>query len=392
MKHLTFTIISAVCLYGVASGETLQQVIEMAMESQYIKSKMYEVKAAEGDIIRAKTLPNPDVYLEFGRLAARSNQTFGLTELQVSQPLLLYGVRNFRTQDAVYSYEALKHEFEAFKRNFISDIYSLFYDALYNKELLNISKQEFEFSEDIYNFVKKTYQLGEISKVDLLRSEKDYNLAKINLQQQELKYRQAVERLSATIGYKIEDVEGNFSDIKMVSTLDFEQLPDFKSIKSSLSSLESQENLYKALRKPQISLAFISREVFRSNYEVGFFVSANLPVFNRYVGEMLSIKNRKHNLEAYMEYNLKNYYTRFEIVRNTQQVLMQQVKELDQNVIPSLNQQLQLANKSYKLKVITLFELTSIKNDYYQTLRYRFELLNQLHKNYAEYIKIGGAL
>lgn len=392
MKYLTFKIISAVCLCGVASGETLQQVVEKAMESQYIKSKSYEVKAAEGEIIKAKTLPNPDVYLEFGRLAARNNQTFGLTELQVSQPLLLYGIRDIRTQGAVYSYEALKHDFEVFKRNFISDIYSLFYDALYNKELLNISRQEFEFSEDIYNFVKKTYQLGEISKVDLLRSEKDYNLAKINLQQQELRYRQAVERLSATIGYRIEDVEGNFSDVKMVSTLDFEQLPEFKSIKSSLSSLESQENLYRALRKPQISLAFISREVFRNNYEAGFFVSANLPVFNRYVGEMLSIKNRKHNLETYMEYNLKNYSTRFEIVKNTQQVLMQQIKELDQNIIPSLNQQLQLANKSYKLKVITLFELTSIKNDYYQTLRYRFELLNQLHKNYAEYIKIGGSL
>lgn len=385
-------ILSTFAVFNLTWAETLQEVISKSMENKLIKSKEYEVKSIEGEILKSKVFANPEIYTEFGRLISKKDSSFSLTELSISQQLSLYGSRKFRINETSYMYESAKYELEAFKRDFISQIYLLFYEALYNKQLLELAKQELSFSEDIFRFVKKTYELGEISKIDILRSEKDYNLAKINYERQQLAYKQSLEKLSATVGTDINDVEGEFLDVASIKDIDFMSLPDFKSIEANIYALTNQENFYKTLAKPQVSVGFISREVFKSNYEAGLFMSVSLPVFNKYLGEIVSAKNKKAYFENYLDYSLKNYQLRLSSIKKTDSVFREQLKELQDKVIPTLNQQLQLANKSYKLKVITLFELTNIKNEYYQTLRYKLEIVNQLHKNYSEYIKIGGAI
>lgn len=389
MKRFIFSIFAMV---GFAYAETLQEVVAKSLENKLIKGKEYELKSVEGEILKAKVFANPEVYTEFGRLISKKDSSASLTELSISQPLSLYGSRQFRIGEASYLYESAKYGFETFKREFVSEVYLLFYEALYNKQLLELSKQELTFSEDIFNFVKKTYELGEISKIDFLRSEKDYNLAKINYEKQQLAYKQSLEKLSATVGSVINDVEGDFLSIPSIKDIDFMSLSDFKSIEANIKALTNQENFYKSLAKPQVSVGFISREIFRSNYEAGMFLSVSLPVFNRYIGEVVSAKNKKAYFENYLDYSVKNYEIRLNSIKKTDTVLREQLKDLQDRVIPALNQQLQLANKSYKLKVITLFELTNIKNEYYQALRYKLELVNQLHKNYSEYIKIGGSI
>lgn len=373
-------------------GETLEEILNRTYDSKLIKSKEYEIKSFEGEILKARVFANPEVYAEFGKLISRRDSSGTVTELSVSQPLYLYGSRKFKIEEALNLYDATKYSFETFKREFISDVYTLFFEALYNRELLEISKQELAFSEDILNFVKKTYELGEISKIDMLRSEKDYELTKINYEKQKLSYRQSIERLSVKVGFNVSTVEGDISQLKEIKDVDFLQLPDYRFIQSNLKALSNQEEYYRALAKPQISVGFIGREVFRNNYEGGVFLSATLPVFNRYLGELLTIRNKKAYFENLLDYNLKNYSIKFESIKRTDKLLKGQIQELQEKVIPTLNQQLQLANKSYRLKVITLFELTSIKNDYYQTLRFKYELLNNAHRNYGEYIKIGGSL
>lgn len=121
-------------------------------------------------------------------------------------------------------------------------------------------------------------------------------------------------------------------------------------------------------------------------------MSVSLPIFNRYIGDIISIRNKKSYFENYLDYTTINYEIKFDAIKKSDAVLRNQLKDLQERVIPILNQQLQLANKSYKLRVITLFELTNIKNEYYQTLRYKLEIINQLHKNYSDYIRIGGSI
>ncbi|MEZ0322926.1 MAG: TolC family protein [Hydrogenothermaceae bacterium] len=377
---------------SISNAETFEEILQKAYESNTIKAKEYEVRSFEGDIIKARAFANPNVYTEFGKLISRGKSYATLTELSLTQPLYLYGLRKYKTQEAINMYNSAKYGFDLFKREFTAEIYYQFYEALYQKELLDIASKELTFSEEIYNFVKKTYQLGEISKVDLLRSEKDYNLAKINLEKQKLLYKQSLEKLSATIGYPVKDVEGEFQKIGDIKEIDISELPQIKIYRENMSALENQENYYKSLAKPQFSIGFKIKEASNSNYEAGFFLSVELPIFYRYSGEIISARNRKAYFENLSKYTQDSLKIKLESIMKTDQILRQQLKEVDENVIPTLDQQLQLANKSYKLKVITLFELTNIKNDYFQSMRYRAEILNQIHKNFSEYLRIGGKL
>ncbi|MCX7759958.1 MAG: TolC family protein [Hydrogenothermaceae bacterium] len=389
MKKFLYAIL---LISSISKAETFEEILQKAYESDIIKGKEYEVKSFEGEIIKAKAFANPEIYTEFGRVINKSNSSATLTELYLTQPLYLYGLRRYKTQEAINIYNSAKYGFDLFKREFIADIYYQFYEALYQKELLDIAAKELTFSEEIYNFVKKTYQLGEISKVDFLRSEKDYNLAKINFEKQQLLYKQSLEKLSATIGYLVKDVSGDFQKIEHIKQITISELPQIKIYRENISALENQENYYRSLAKPQFSVGFITREPFKNNYEAGFFLSVQLPIFYRYSGEIISARNKKAYFENLSKYTSDSLKIKVDSLTKTDQILRQQLKDIEENIIPTLNQQLQLANKSYKLKVIKLFELTNIKNDYFQTIRYRAEILNQLHKNFSEYLRIGGNL
>ncbi len=388
MRYLIFVIFMSCFAYG----ESFEEVLDKAFESNLVKSKQFEIKSFEGEIIKAKSFQNPEIYTEFGRVISKGNGSINLTEFSISQPLSLYGIRNYRILEAKSFLESAKYNFEMFSNEYKSKVYELFYESLYRKELLEISKQEYEFSKSIYEFVKKTYDLGEISKIDLFRSEKDFNLAKINYEKTLAQYQQSLKRLSSFVGFDVSSVDGDFYKVKNISSLDFNNHPEVRFYIKNQEILSYQENYFKALAKPQISVGFITKEPFKNNYEAGFFISATLPVFYRYTGEIVSVKNRKVQYENLTDYTLKNLKIRYETVYKTDEALRQQLDEINKQVIPKLEEQLKLAEKSYKLRVITLFELSSIKNDYFQSLRYRLEVIDSLHKNYSEYIKLGGSV
>ncbi|ACN98221.1 outer membrane efflux protein [Sulfurihydrogenibium azorense Az-Fu1] len=389
MKKYIFTILGFLSL---SYGETLQDILDKSIQNELIKSKESEVRVLEGELIKAKSFQNPEVYTEFGRLISKGNSSATLTEFSVSQPLLLYGVRSYRVNEAKALLESSKYNLEMFIYGYKGEIYKLFYESLYKKELMSISKQELDFSESIYNFVKKTYQLGEVSKVDLYRSEKEYNLAKINYEKAQAEYKESLKRLSSFVGFDVSDVEGDFYSFKDIKMLNFEENPEVKSYQKYQEAISQQENYFKALSKPQISFGFITKESTKNSYEAGFFISATLPTFYRYAGELTSLKHKKIQYENLKTYTLNSLKLKYETIYKTHENLKSQLYKVNTDLIPTTEKQLQLGEKSYKLKVITLFELTNIKNDYFQSLKYRLEVLDSIHKNYAEYIKIGGEI
>ncbi|MGC9080842.1 TolC family protein [Sulfurihydrogenibium sp.] len=377
-------------ILGFSYGETLDEVLSKALESGIVKGKQYEVKSFEGEIIKAKSFQNPEVYVELGRLISKGSSSLNLTELSVSQPLTLYGLRKYRINEAKSVLEAANYNYELFLNDYKAQVYRLFFESLYKKELLKITKQELEFSKSLYDFVKKTYELGEVTKIDLFRSEKEFNLTKTNYEKSVAEYRESLKRLSSIVGFEVSDVEGDFYSLKDLRNIDFSQHPEVRFYQKNIEALSYQENYYRALSKPQFSVGFITKEATKNNYESGVFISATIPAFYRYTGELVSIRNRKLQYENLTEYALKSLKLRYESILQTYEYLKQQLDKIDREVLSTLEKQLQLSEKSYKLKVITLFELTSIKNEYFQTLRFKLEIIDTIHKNYAEYIKIGG--
>jgi outer membrane protein TolC len=343
----------------------------------------------EGDIIKAKALPNPEGYISFERLIG-NNTSGNLSEFHILQPLRLYGQRKYQTNQAEKEFQHQKLNFEAFKNTYTGNLYTLFYEALYNKYLYEIAQEEMKTSKQILDFIKKTYQLGETTKLDLLRGEKDYKFTEVKLNLSKTKYEESVKRLSAFVGFNVKEVEGDINQVRQIKDKDLTTLPQITAINSKIESLENSYKFQKALAKPQISVGFITREQATGKYSAGLMLTFSIPVFYKNLGEIVNIQNQKASFEKLHNYQLENIKQTTAAIKESYNILKSQLEEIDNKVSPDMKAQLSLAEKSYKLRELTLFEYLTIKSQYYELLRYRAELLMQIHKLYGEYIAIVG--
>jgi len=291
--------------FNMVNAETFEEILEKSINNDLIKSKYYEVMSYEGDIIKAKALPNPEGYLSFERLIG-NNTSGNLSEFYILQPLRLYGQKKYQTNQAEKELQHQKLNFEAFKNTYTGNLYTLFYEALYNKCLYEIAQEEMKTSKQILDFIKKTYQLGETTKLDLLRGEKDYKFIEVKLNLSKTKYEESVKRLSGFVGFDIKDVEGDINQIKQIKDKDLTTLPQITAINSKIESLENSYKFQKALVKPQISVGFITREQATGKYSAGLMLTFSIPVFYKNLGEIVNIQNQKASFEKLQNYQLEN--------------------------------------------------------------------------------------
>lgn len=373
-----------------SKADTLEDILSKVEDNPYIKSNLTLVNSYEGEIIKSKAFPNPEGYFEMGRMIG-NNPSATITEIYISQPLKLYNQRKYQTKSAIKEKYFQYFQFESIKRQYISNIYLGFYEALYYKELLKILEKETNLSKEILEFVEKTYKLGEVPKLDLLRSKKEYELSLSRLNQYKAIYIESLKNLSALAGYQINDVEGDFFYLRDIKDFDIENLADIKSLNEKIQSLEYLEKYYKALSYPQISVGFITKESSNNKYEAGFMVNFSIPVFYRNLGEIITVKHQRASFEYLREYKINTTNIKLSAIKENYQSILSVISDLDKTLKLSLDE-LNLAEKSYKLRTISLFEFSTIKNQYFESLKYRLELYKNLHQIYSKYLEIGGQL
>jgi len=113
-------------------------------------------------------------------------------------------------------------------------------------------------------------------------------------------------------------------------------------------------------------------------------------VFYRNEGEIIKLVGTKNSILQKIKQRKLIYRSKIEGLKQKYAILRSQLKDIDSKIIPSLSDALNLGKKSFKLKVITLFELSDLRKQYIEALVYRAQLLNEIHQAYGEYIKIGG--
>ena len=381
-------------MFSTGHGETFDQILSKALQkSPYLKAIENQTKEVEGEIKSAKSIPNPEVSLMFGRLYSQSDESgVVLTEFSVEQPLKLWGSRKKAIEEALIRKSAYMFMFESEKRKFISELYTAFYTAVFKKEIMKIKQKEYQITKDIYRFVKKSYQLGEETKLNLFRAEKDLKVAQIELKQAETEYSISLKDLSSLSGFEVKDVEGELSSIKDLKNIDINQIPQINYLKKIIETTEKGIDLQKALAKPQISIEFAASEdeVDLGKYEFGIGIKASIPVFYRNQGEIIKLIYKKKGYVNLLKQKKIYFRSKLNGLKEKYAVLIKQIDEINQQIIPSVSNALKLGEKSFKLKEITLFELSDLRKQYIQALIYRAQILKQIHHTFGEYIKIGG--
>ncbi|WP_457623330.1 TolC family protein [Persephonella sp.] len=380
-------------LWTTSYSETLSEILDFALKnSPSVKSFRYELKSAEGDVISAEKYPNPEVYIQFGRIYSQSESGFNLTEFSIHQQLRLWGIRSNAVDEALLKKEALKYAYESFENQLIGDIYGKFYEALYLKELLRIKEEEFKLVRSIYEFVEKNYSLGEETKLNLLRAKRDLKITEIEFDQVKTDYLLKLQELSSLVGKEIKNVKGDLRKIKDFHNYNIAEIPEIKYLSKILKSIDKSIELQKSLAKPQIGIEFIAGEdaAELGKYEFGIGITSTIPVFNRNQGEIFKLVNQKRSIVEKINQKKLIFSNKINGYTKKYNILKDQVTQIEDDTIPSLKEALKLGEMSFKQRVITLFELTDIRKQYIDALLYRADLYKQIQLIYSEYIKIGG--
>jgi len=358
-----------------------------------IKALEEELKGLDGKAITYRSYLNPTLGVEFGNFgtSVESYKKNPIYRFSYSQPFFLYPVGELSKRAVSFEKLALKEKIEEQKNLVKSETYRAFYKALYYKELLKISKENYQISEGIYNFIKKLFELGETTKLELFRAERELKLAKIDLDLAQKDYESALSELSFWVGEKVEDVEGSLEELREIKPLDLESLPQLRYYQNSIKGIMASVELERALAKPQTSVEVFGEKVSDSSYGFRVALSSTLPLFYRREGEILELLAKKESLEKQKSLEEMRIKSELESLSLKYEALKDSIKEVEK-VLNTAREELSLAIKSYRLKTITALELSDTKRRYLELLKYRAELLLKAHEEFGKYLLLGGSL
>jgi len=379
---------------GLSFGIGIEEAMRTALEKNpQIRALEEEVKVFEGMERAAVAFPNPEVRLESGFLTNdRDGKPKGraLYLIEFNQPIPLWGVRGKSREVVLKEKEAFQSMVESQKRTILAEVYRSFYNSLYLKEVAGIWEENYETAKEVEEFVKKAYELGEVTLLELLRARREKDLARVQYRVALSRYEASLKELSRLLGVEVSDVEGELRNYPSLTEVDLESLPTVVSIKKEIERVERQINLERALAKPRLSAGFVVEDAEGDYYGLRGAVTLDLPVFYRRQGEILQNVALKRALKSRLEAELLRLKTRLESVRIRMEALEKELRKLEEEVIPRAGEELALAIKSYRNRVITLLELSDVRRRYYELLINRAELLLSMHETYSEFVEIGG--
>ncbi|RUM29160.1 MAG: hypothetical protein DSY42_07015 [Aquifex sp.] len=377
-------------VYGLGFKEALEKLEELNPEIKALNRMLESYKGRE---ISARAYPNPELRFESGFFSSTEDfKPIGrfIYTLEISQKLPLWDVRSKRIKLSVLEKETFSHEIQLRKNFIISELYTSFYEALFKKELLKIEEENLKISKEIKDFVEKAYIMGERTQLELLRARRALSQAKIKLNLLKNEYEISLKKLSSFIKEEVEDVEGNLFKIPKITSLNPEDSPKIKALLSKVRVFEKKIELEKALSKPQPSVGILMEDSDKGYYGFRVSVSFEIPLMYRRQGEILQNLELKKATEYSLEAEKLKLKAILESTLSRINVLRKNIEDLEKNLIPSAQKELQLGIKSYRLNVISLLELSDIKRRYFDLLKERAKLYFELHKAYAQLIKIGG--
>jgi cobalt-zinc-cadmium efflux system outer membrane protein len=385
----------ALILFSFSFGIDLKNAVESALEySPSIKALREEQKSFEGKALTYRSFLNPSLSVSFGNFGTskegfNKNPLYGIS---YSQPILLYPLSRLSKEATEKEKEAFGLQIEREKNQLKAEVYRSFYDALYKKELLKIAQENLKLSEELYHFIKRLYELGETTKLELFRAERELQTAKTELELARVDYQNALRTLSSFVGKEVQEVEGRIEELRNLEPLNPEDTPQVRYYQLATDSVRKNVELEKLYAKPQVSIELLGEKVADKEYGYRVFVSTTLPFFYRREGEIIQLLAQANSLKYQRERELINTRSQYEAIRERYNTLRREFEKTERELLPRAQEELSLAIKSYKLRTITLLELSDTKRRYLELLKYRAELLMKAHEEFSKYLSLGGKL
>ena len=373
-----------------APSLTLDQAIDEAIAKNLnLIAERYNLSVAEARIITARLRPNPIFTAEgdhLDLLGTGYNHTnnAGPPEFSVRTDFLLEtgSKRDRRIAVAENNREVIQAQLQNTIRELILNVQNGFVDVLQARDNLNLARENLGAFNQIVAINEARARAGDLSDVELLRSQLAQLQFENSVRQAELHLTTAQQKLRLLIGRNpdalpVAAVGELRRDTALVSreslTEQALQLrPDLQAIALDQARSAAELKLQIAVGKVDY---LVGSEVRRQQglagkgNSLGFFITTTLPVFNRNQGEIERARQEQQQLtarysalQATVENEIDTAYAQYEITRNT-------VDRIESTMLNKARDVRQITEYSYRRGEATFVEFLDATRAYNDTIQ-----------------------
>ncbi len=302
-------------------------------------------------------------------------------QLKVSQPLFMGGSLYYNLKNKYIEKNISNYEIKKQKMDLVYNVYSIYYNLVYTKMMLNITKESIDITKKQVDMIKERYENGEASNLDLLQARVELN----NLYPRRIKLRSAynngLKNLKNTIGLdqRVEfQIVDEFPEIEFGYEENYKKLmkiarknsPSLNILESKLEQLNNSETMMKGSYLPNILLTGSygqQKEDWDDNWQDNYnlMLTFSWNIFDGFT--------RESNLsKIYINENIldDNYnYTRDQI-STAIRTQFENIKEASKRVeaekenLKLAKENLNMANQSYEEGLISVLDLMKARLSY----------------------------
>ncbi|MCS7041825.1 MAG: TolC family protein [Bryobacteraceae bacterium] len=299
---------------------TLRQVIDEALERNLeLLARRYDVSIAEARVLQARLRPNPrlgvdNIYLDLlGAGFDPQESPAGPTETStsISWELETAGKRRLRTQAASEASAAARLGFLDARRSLVFDVQNSYLSLVLAKENARTLREILSTFEALVKVNQTRFEAGDISRVELMRSEVAALSFRNQLRQAELQVRQESVRLQRLMGRAAPDPDFDVEEeirrdappetLEALVSAALAARPDLEALRRELRRAEAEVRLQQALARPNVDIGLTHHKQFVGSLpgqSLGVRVEVPLPLLNRNQGEIERARQEREQAQV----------------------------------------------------------------------------------------------
>ena len=369
---------------------SLSELIDEALQNNLtLIAQRYNIPVAEARILQARLRPNPTLYLQMQYLDAFRQQFSAEMnpagppegDIGVLLPIVRGGKREARIETATSAKQGVEADVLDAARNLILDVQMAFVEFRRTEDQMQLYTESQRALEQVVAINRKRFAVGDIARVELVRSQVALVTYRNEVLQAAQRFRQARFRLQSIVGRREPtndfDVDGEFRrDATVAEVGEFvkraiENRPDLISLRRDADRARAFLKLQVAMAKPDWGVqAWYNRQWnigIKNGSSLTFQWNVPLPVRDRNQGEIARAQQEVQQAEARiraMEQAIRHEVAQtYAQYRNANEVLT----EIERDLLTQAMEVRATTEYSYRRGEATLIEFLDAQRAFTET-------------------------
>lgn len=376
---------------------TLSAAIDFALTANpELSAAANELRAVEGAVIQAGTLPNPEISTLVEDTQNKATRT---TTVQINQLIELGGKRAARIASAERGRDVASADLAAKRLDIRASVVGNFFDVLVAQERVLQTEDLLGLAQRATQAASRRVIAGKISPVEETKARVAEASARVEWNQAKRDLVVTRNRLAATWGsqtVRFGRVEGRTDSLpEILSTKEIERRlnnsPALARARHEADRFAALADLERSRRIPNITVSLGSKrveELGRNQAIVG--VSIPFPIFDRNQGNVLEALRRAD--KARDERSAEEVRLRMEVAQNQEllKALVVEAQALQDEILPGARSAYDAASKGFELGKFSFLEVLDAQRTFFQARAQYLKSLSEAHRTAAELERVLG--